>query len=155
MDWIMIKLISFIAPEALPPKRAVSMWFSLFDGLDFVVPICLHNKLGQLICELVKDDGETHLLGCFQSGAVSMALCASLPLFPYCYTVGLSTPLSGPPSLPKPSYSLLFLCLVFCLRPSLIRYVGSNFPIYKHLKYLSLWLFLHWCLKEMQNRIQH
>lgn len=64
-------------------------------------------------------------------------------------------PLSGPPSLPKPSYSLLFLCLVFCLRPSLIRYVGSNFPIYKHLKYLSLWLFLHCCLKEMQNRIQH
>lgn len=52
-------------------------------------------------------------------------------------------PLSGPPSLPKPSYSLLFPCLVFCLRPSLIRYVGSNFPIYKHLKHLPL----H-CLKK-------
>lgn len=71
----------------------------------------LRNKLGQLICELVKDDGETHLLGCFQSGAVSMALCASLPLFPYCYTVGLST---SPLWAPVPSKALLLsIVLVF------------------------------------------
>lgn len=95
----------------------------------------------QLICELVKEDGKTHLLCCFQSGAVSMALCASLSLCPATLWA-FQSPLSGPLFLPKPSYSLLFLCLVFCLRPSLIRCAGSNFPIYKHLKYLHPWLFL-------------
>lgn len=88
-----------------------------------------------LICELVKNDGKTHLL--FQSTAVSMALCASLSLCPVTLWA-FQPPLSGPPSLPNPSYSLLFLCLVFCLRPSLIRCTGSNFPIYKHLKYLPI-----------------
>lgn len=76
----------------------------LFAGLDLVVITCLQNKLRQLICELVKDDGKTHLLCCFQSGVVSMALCASLPHFPNCYTVGLST---SPLWAPIPSKTLL------------------------------------------------
>lgn len=101
----------------------------------------------QLICELVKDDGKTHLLCCFQSGAVSTALCASLSLCPAALWA-FQPPLSGPPSLPKPSYSLLFSCLVLCLRPSLIRCAGSNFPIYKHLRYFPLWLSLPCSLKK-------
>lgn len=56
-----------------------------------------HNKPGKLIRELLKDDGRTHLLSCFGSGAVSMVLRTSCPLFPYCYTVGFSTsPLWAP-----------------------------------------------------------
>lgn len=138
-----LKLISVIAPASLNRKEEFQTVFILL--------LCLHNNTEQLICELVKDDGKTRWLCCFQSGAVSMALCASLsPLRRY--TVGLSAfPLSGPPSLPKPSYSPLFLCLVFCLRPSLIRCAGSNFPIYKHLKYLPLWLPLARFLKNIQQ----
>lgn len=138
-----LKLISVIAPASLNRKEK-------FQPV-FILLLCLHNNTEQVICELVKDDGKTRWLCCFQSGAVSMALCASLsPLRRY--TVGLSAfPLSGPPSLPKPSYSPLFLCLVFCLRPSLIRCAGSNFPIYKHLKYLPLWLPLARFLKNIQQ----
>ena len=139
-----LKLISVIAPAALNRKEE-------FPPVFFFFLLCLHNNTEQLICELVKDDGKTRWPCCFQSGAVSMALCAFLsPLRRY--TVGLSAfPLSGPPSLPKPSYSPLFLCLVFCLRPSLIRCAGSNFPIYKHLKYLPLRLPLARFLKNIQQ----
>ena len=102
----------------------------------------------QLICDLVRDDIKTHLLCCFQSGAVNMALAASLSLCPpTLWAFQLS--LSGPPSLPKPSNSLLFLCLVLCLRPSLIRCAGSSSHIYKHLKYLPLSLSLPCLLKRI------
>lgn len=129
--------------SSIKPQRGVSTCF--------YSPFMSTQQHGAADCELVKDDGKTRWLCCFQSGAVSMALCASLsPLRRY--TVGLSAfPLSGPPSLPKPSYSPLFLCLVFCLRPSLIRCAGSNFPIYKHLKYLPLWLPLARFLKNIQQ----
>lgn len=139
------KLTSVIAPEALNCNEEFRPGFSL---------LCLHNNTEQLICELVKDDGKTRLLCCFsewccQHGAVCLPLFAA-PL----HCGPFSLPLSGPPSLPKPSYSPLFLCLVFCLRPSLIRCAGSNFPIYKHLKYLPLWLSLACFLKNMQHRAQ-
>lgn len=71
--------------------------------------MCLHSKMKQLICELVKADGKTHLLCCFESGAASMALCTSLSLS--CYTVGLSgSPLWAPVS---PKALLLSIVLVF------------------------------------------
>lgn len=61
----------------------------------------------------MKDDGKTHLLYCFQSGAVSMAPCASLSfsLSLSCYTVGLS---ASPLWAPIPSKALLLsIVLVF------------------------------------------
>lgn len=134
------RLIEFIIKEAsLPPKAQFLWYFPFVDGLDIVAPICLHNKHWQLTCRLVEDNGEIHLLCCFQSGAVSMVLCASLPLFPCCYTVGLSI---SPLWAPVPSKALLLsIVLVFSVLFESFPYQihrARYFSIYKHLKYPSL-----------------
>lgn len=127
----------FIILAALTSQKAVCVWFFSFFFYLTGEGLSLNAKqISWLVGTGERWWQNTFCCAVFRAVlsawcSVPLSLCVLLHCGPF------SCPSLGPLPLHKPSYSLLFCCLLLCLRPSLISCAGSSFLIYKHLKCLT------------------